>query len=106
MDDFCPATELAHLREDYLAIERLLARDPELLDRKAPHVSGWSAAQHLAHLALANELVVRNLRSLLKGEGPLVLEEGEPPLGGVVVLSRGPDGGWMLGRRGADLEAA
>ncbi len=37
------------------------------------------------------------------------LAEGEPPLGGVVVLSRGPDGCWVRGRRGSDragLEAA
>jgi len=34
------------------------------------------------------------------------LAEGEPPLGGVVALSRGSDGGWVRGRRGADLEAA
>jgi hypothetical protein len=89
MDDFCPATELAQLREDYVAIQRLLARDPEVLDRKAPHVSGWSAAQHLAHLALANELVVRNLRSLLKGEGPLVVEEGVTPPDALAVLQSG-----------------
>jgi hypothetical protein len=84
-----PATELAHLREDYLAIERLLARDPEELERKAQHVSGWSAAQHLAHLCLANELVVRNVKSLLKGIGPLVLEPAEPPPEALAVLQSG-----------------
>jgi hypothetical protein len=37
------------------------------------------------------------------------LAEGEPPLGGAVVLARGPDGRWVPGRRGgkqAGLEAA
>ena len=89
MLDICPATELAHLREDYLAIERLLARAPEELERKAEHVSGWSAAQHLAHLALANELVIRNVKSLLKGSGPLVQGSGEPPPEALAVLQAG-----------------
>ena len=85
----CPATELAHLREDYLAIERLLARDPEELERKAQHVSGWSAVQHLAHLCLANELVVRNVKSLLKGFGPLVQDATEPAPEALAVLQSG-----------------
>ena len=89
MGDFCPATELAHLREDYLAIERLLARDLEELERKAFQVSGWTAAQHLAHLALANELVVRNVRSLLKGSGPLVVDGGVPPPDAQAILDSG-----------------
>jgi hypothetical protein len=89
MTDYCPATELAHLREDYLAIQRLLARELEELERAASHVSGWSAAQHLAHLALANELVVRNVKSLLKGSGALVVDEGVPAPDAEAVLESG-----------------
>jgi hypothetical protein len=89
MLDLCPATELAHLREDYLAIERLLARDPEELERRAQHVSGWSAVQHLAHLCLANELVVRNVKSLLKGLGPFVQDAAEPAPEALAVLQSG-----------------
>jgi hypothetical protein len=89
MTDYCPATELAHLREDYLAIQRLLAREPDELDRPAHQVSGWSAAQHLAHLALANELVVRNVQSLLKGAGALVVDQGVPPPDAEAVLESG-----------------
>ncbi|HVS17034.1 MAG TPA: DinB family protein [Planctomycetota bacterium] len=89
MSDFCAATELARLREDYVAIERLLQRSDERLARVVPPVSGWSAEQHLAHLALANELVCRNLRSLLKGSGALVIDEGDPPADALAVLESG-----------------
>jgi hypothetical protein len=89
VSDFCPATELARLREDYGAIARLLERSGEGLGRIAAPVSGWSAEQHLAHLALANELVCRNLKSLLRGSGPLVQDEGEPPPEALAVLQSG-----------------
>lgn len=89
MSDFCPATELARLREDYCAIARLLERSGEGLSRIAVPVSGWSADQHLAHLALANELVCRNLRSLLRGSGALVQDEGEPSAESLAILQSG-----------------
>ena len=44
----------------------------------APQVSGWCAEQHLAHVALANELVLRNLKSLAAGKGALLVEGGSP----------------------------
>jgi hypothetical protein len=89
VSEFCPATELARLREDYVAIERLIERSSAELARVAPRVSGWSAEQHLAHLALANELVCRNLRSLLRGSGALVVPTGEPPPDALAVLQSG-----------------
>lgn len=89
MSDFCAATEFARLREDYVAIERLLERSDASLTRVVPPVSGWSAEQHLAHLALANELVCRNLRSLLKGSGALVQDEGDPAPDALAVLEAG-----------------
>lgn len=89
MSDFCPATELARLREDYGAIARLLERSGDHLTRVVPPVSGWNAEQHLAHLALANELVCRNLKSLLKGSGALVQDEGEPPPEALAILQSG-----------------
>jgi len=89
MDDFSPQTELAGLREDFVAIERMLEIAPEELARTATWVSGWSAEEHLAHLALANELVCRNVRSLIKGQGLLVVDEGEPPPEALAVLAAG-----------------
>ncbi len=89
MSSFCPRTELARLHEDLIAIRRLLERPGEELALVAPRVSGWSADQHLAHLALANELVCRNVKSLLKGEGPLLVDKGEPPPDALAVLQAG-----------------
>jgi hypothetical protein len=89
LSDFCPATELARLREDYGAIARLLERSGDSLARVVPPVSGWSAEQHLAHLALANELVCRNLKSLLRGSGALVQDDGDPSAEALAILTSG-----------------
>lgn len=43
----------------------------------APGVSGWSVAQHLFHIALATDLALRHVVSLLSGKGRLVSLEGE-----------------------------
>ena len=76
--DFPLEHEFAALRELYDEIDALLARAPVELRRAVPAVSGWSPEQHIAHIALANELVARNLFSLLRGAGPFVLASGEP----------------------------
>lgn len=81
--------ELSALRELYSEIDVLMARPPEELRRVVPAVSAWSAEKQLAHLALANELVARNLRSLLKGSGLFVVESGEPPQAALDVLIEG-----------------
>jgi broad specificity phosphatase PhoE len=57
-------------------------------------------------LVVVHKGTIRSIAARLLGTP---LAEGEPPLGGVVVLSRGPDGRWVQGRRGGDragLEAA
>lgn len=87
--EFDPQSEFAALRALYAEIAEWLARPVEELNRSAPNVSGWSAEQHLAHLSLANELVVRNLKSLLKGAGPFVVESGEPVPGALAILASG-----------------
>ncbi len=89
MSGFCPRTDLAQLRENYATIRRMLELRAGDLDRVVPEVSGWSADQHLAHLSLANELVCRNVRSLIKGEGPLLVDAGEPPPEALGVLRAG-----------------
>jgi broad specificity phosphatase PhoE len=57
-------------------------------------------------LVVVHKGTIRTIAARLLGTP---LAEGEPPLGGAVVLSRGPDGGWVQGPRGgkqAGLEAA
>ena len=81
--------EFAALRGLYDEIDTWLQRPPESLRRVAPDVSAWSVEHHLAHIALANELVARNLRSLLKGAGPFVVESGAPVPGALELLARG-----------------
>jgi hypothetical protein len=56
-------------------VVQLLATDEHRLSTVAPQVSGWSALHHAAHMTLANELILRNLASLSKGAGLLVVFE-------------------------------
>jgi hypothetical protein len=56
---------------------RLLDGEPAALARRAPSVSAWSPVEHVAHVTLANELVLRNLRNLGKGSGMLVVTEAQ-----------------------------
>ena len=86
---FDPESDFAALRELYDEIDALLALPPAELKRAAPAISGWSAEQHLAHIALANELVARNLASLVRGSGPFVVASGEPSPMVLELLSAG-----------------
>jgi len=52
-------------------------------------VSGWSALSHIAHVSLANELVLKNLASLRKGEGLLVQREATPNPEALRILASG-----------------
>lgn len=81
--------EFAALRASLAEIDALLARPANDLQRVVPKVSGWSVEQQLAHLALANELVARNLASLARGSGPLVVPSGNPPAEALAVLVAG-----------------
>ena len=85
-DPIADHAQLARLQE---LIERWLAEHEPALLHVAAGVSGWSAEQHLAHVALANELVLRNLKSLAKGSGLLVIEGGEPVPGALELLVSG-----------------
>ncbi|TAJ18453.1 MAG: hypothetical protein EPO68_07835 [Planctomycetota bacterium] len=73
-----PADDLCALLAHYAWIDALLAQAPAALRTAAPAVSGWDAEHHVAHVALANELVLRNLHSLAAGTGALVQRGGEP----------------------------
>jgi hypothetical protein len=70
--------EFEKLRRLYLSIDEVLEPGQDALRRADEAVSHWSAEQHLAHLALANELSFGNVKSLLAGQGRLIQPEGEP----------------------------
>jgi DinB family protein len=89
MAPFDAHAELATLATQYDAIEALLALDPARLAEIRAAVSGWSAEQHLAHVTLANELVLRNVKSLSTGQGLLVHRGGEPVAGTREILVAG-----------------
>jgi len=78
--------ELAHLQDE---LDSLLRLEPAVAARVAPAVSGWSAEQHLAHVALANELVLRNLASLAAGKGVLLVHGAESNPQALAVLAGG-----------------
>lgn len=85
---FEPAIELPRILSQYDTMRALLEGSPQLRSRRAP-LSGWSAEEHLAHVTLANELVLRNLGNLLKGSGLLVVQGGEPVPGALDLLRAG-----------------
>jgi len=86
---FDPAAELAALRELQDELDELFALDPAHLTRVIPAVSAWSSEQHLAHVALANELVLRNLKSLASGRGVLLVHGAESNPRALAVLAEG-----------------
>ena len=86
---FDPARELERLARLYELIERWLELHAEALPLAAPTVSAWSAEQHIAHLALANELIARNLKSLARKSGVLVVQGGEIAPAAQAVLASG-----------------
>lgn len=89
MTTFDVARDLQTLRALYVAIDALLELEPAPLARVEPGISGWSGEQHLAHVALANELVLRNLKSLAKGSGMLVVQGGDPHPRALELLAAG-----------------
>ena len=84
-----PARDLATLSAATGWIDGVIRDDADALALRAPAVSGWSVEHHLAHVALANELCLRNLASLAKGAGLLVVEGGEPVAGTREALNAG-----------------
>jgi hypothetical protein len=89
MSEFDPATDLAALAILQGELDELLALDQARLARAVPTVSAWSSEQHLAHVALANELVLRNLKSLASGRGALLVHGAESNPRAVALLAEG-----------------
>lgn len=92
-----PAREIPGTTErDLAALAAAYAITDALLERFAAHLahvrtesSAWSAEHHLAHVALANELVLKNVKNLVRGAGMLVVRGGEPVPGAIDVLATG-----------------
>jgi hypothetical protein len=84
-----PQSDRALLLRQYEWIDAALGAAGAHAERVAPAVSGWSALHHIAHLALANELVLRNVHSLQLGAGMLVQRGGEPVPGALALLAAG-----------------
>lgn len=83
------AREFAGLLRSYDRALADLEREPSELFQRVPRASGWSVAEHRFHLALASELVVRNLRGLARGAGRLVAPGGDPISEALPILARG-----------------
>jgi hypothetical protein len=86
---FDPAADLIALRTLQEELDGLLALEPARLARVVPAVSAWSSEQHLAHVALANELILRNLRSLASGRGVLLVHGAESNPRALALLAEG-----------------
>jgi hypothetical protein len=86
---FDPAVQLPHLRTLCDVIDRVIERHEPILRTPAPAISSWTAEQQLAHVALANELVARNLKSLARGTGALLVSSAEPVARAIGVLAAG-----------------
>jgi hypothetical protein len=91
---FDPTVQLPFMRALCDVIDRVIERDEPLLRTPAPAISSWTAEQQIAHVALANELVARNLKSLARGSGALVVSSGEqvPRAIGLLASGRIPRG--------------
>lgn len=71
----------------YGALEAALARSDDCLFGCAPHVSGWTPAQHLHHLTAINSGVCDWLKTAC--DGRVESAEGAPSLAGHVLLWAG-----------------
>lgn len=85
-DPFQDLADFARLQDE---LERLAQLDSARLERVVPSISGWSPEQHLAHVALANELVLRNLHSLASGRGLLLVSGAESNPQALALLAAG-----------------
>jgi hypothetical protein len=89
MSVFDPAEDLRALATLQDELDALFLRPQGVLAARAPAVSAWSSEQHLAHMALANELVLRNLASLAAGRGLLLLRGRASDERALAVLAEG-----------------
>jgi hypothetical protein len=81
--------DFAALRPALARLRTIVALPADVAELRRPEVSGWSPLEHVAHVSLANELIVRNLHSLGSGQGALVQLSGEPVAGTLEILQSG-----------------
>lgn len=89
MSRFDAGAELEAFVEAAHDVVRTLAGDARCIAARAPRVSGWSAVEHLSHVTLANELVLRNLVNLARGSGMLVVAEAAQDERALSILAAG-----------------
>ncbi len=68
--------EFARIEACFDEFEGWALGGPDVLERRAPGVSGWSVAQHIYHAALATDLALGHVRALVAGKGRLIVQEG------------------------------
>ncbi|RMH51932.1 MAG: hypothetical protein D6685_17025, partial [Bacteroidetes bacterium] len=73
----------------YDAADRLAAADDALLFATVPAVSGWSPAQHLLHLGIANGMMLKAIEVLCTAETPPNPDASGPNEAGQLVLRLG-----------------
>jgi hypothetical protein len=78
VETFPAAASFEELRGAFERAAALEALGAERLSAKPAAHGGWSPHEHLAHLALAAELCLRNVQSLVAREGLLIRPDGEP----------------------------
>lgn len=89
MTRFDAGAELEAFESAAREVVRLLATDARRASARATAVSGWSAVEHLSHVTLANELVLRNLVNLSRGSGMLVVATAVQDERALAVLAAG-----------------
>ena len=88
MTDIDVTHEYEQLGAAYDAFARLLDRPEADLQRADAEVSGWSPAQHLHHILIANGMMLKGIALILRG-GRHVLAEGALNRSGRYVMARG-----------------
>jgi len=83
------ADDFAEIARALLRLREIEALPAAISEARRPEISGWCALEHVSHVALANELIVRNLETLAANSGMLLLSEGEPSSEALAVLVSG-----------------
>lgn len=91
---FSPERDHGSLVRLQQRLQRWLERDDAELFGVRAEVSGWSPAQHVYHVSLANEFSLQNVLSLVRGSGALVAESrgSKPEAEALLLRGRLPRG--------------
>lgn len=84
-----PERSLARLDALVARVEELVQLAEPVLFRAHPAISGWTLAQHLFHVSLANELSLKNALALADRRGALIRPCGALAPEAADVLRRG-----------------